>query len=35
MPPEALAEPMARRLRELGFNFVRLHYFDWAAVPRA
>ena len=33
MPPKDLAQPIARRLRELGVNMVRLHYFDWAAAP--
>ncbi|MEL7089975.1 MAG: carbohydrate binding domain-containing protein, partial [Planctomycetota bacterium] len=33
MPPAELAEPIARRLRELGFNFIRLHYYDYAPAP--
>ncbi|NDK15436.1 MAG: hypothetical protein GW911_25690 [Armatimonadetes bacterium] len=31
--PKDLAEPAARRLRQLGVNFVRFHYFDWAKAP--
>ena len=33
MPPLELARPIAVRLRELGVNFVRLHYYDYAAAP--
>ena len=33
MPPKAQAPRMARRLRELGINFIRLHYFDFAKAP--
>jgi len=33
MPPKEQAPRMARRLRELGFNFIRLHYFDFAKAP--
>jgi hypothetical protein len=25
---------MARRLKQLGFNFIRLHYFDFAKAPQ-
>ena len=31
--PKEYAQPAARRLRELGVNFVRLHYFDWSKAP--
>jgi hypothetical protein len=31
--PKEYATPVARRLRELGFNFIRLHYFDYAPAP--
>jgi hypothetical protein len=31
--PKEKAEPVARRLRELGMNFIRLHYFDWTIAP--
>lgn len=34
MPPKDLAPRIARRLRELGVNFIRLHYFDWAPAPK-
>ena len=30
MPPKELARPMAKRLQELGINFIRIHYSDWA-----
>ncbi len=33
MPPKANAPLMARRLKQLGFNFIRLHYFDFARAP--
>jgi len=33
MPPKDVSPRIAERLRQLGFNFVRLHYFDWAAAP--
>ena len=33
MPDPDVAEPMARRLAELGVNFVRLHYFDYTVAP--
>ena len=32
MPKES-AEPAARRLKQLGINFIRLHYYDWSPVP--
>jgi hypothetical protein len=31
--PREYAEPVARRLRELGINFIRLHYFDFKPAP--
>jgi len=34
MPPKANAPLMARRLKQLGFNFIRLHYFDFARAPQ-
>ena len=34
MPDKALAAPIAERLRQLGINFIRLHYFDWDIAPR-
>ncbi|HNX33911.1 MAG TPA: carbohydrate binding domain-containing protein [Kiritimatiellia bacterium] len=34
MPPKANAPLMARRLKQLGFNFIRLHYFDFAKAPQ-
>ena len=33
MPPADLARPIARRLAELGVNFARLHYSDYAPAP--
>ena len=33
MPPKDKAPAIAKRLRELGHNYVRLHYFDWAPAP--
>ncbi len=33
MPDAATAVAVARRLRQLGLNAVRLHYADWAAAP--
>ena len=33
MPPKDLAQPIAKRLRELGVNFIRLHYYDWTSAP--
>jgi hypothetical protein len=33
MPPKDQAPAMARRLKQLGFNFIRLHYFDFAKAP--
>ena len=33
MPPKQSAIPIAARLRELGVNFVRLHYYEWAPAP--
>ena len=33
MPPKDEAPAMARRLKQLGFNFIRLHYFDFAKAP--
>ena len=32
MPPPELAEPIARRLAELGLNFIRLHYQDYTTA---
>ena len=34
MPPKENAPLMARRLKQLGFNFIRLHYFDFAKAPQ-
>ena len=34
MPPKDKAPLIARRLRELGVNFIRLHYYDWDKAPR-
>jgi hypothetical protein len=31
--PREYAEPVARRLKELGVNFIRLHYFDFETAP--
>lgn len=33
MPPKAEAPAIARRLKQLGFNLIRLHYFDFAKAP--
>jgi hypothetical protein len=33
MPPKADAPRIARRLKQFGFNFIRLHYFDFAKAP--
>jgi hypothetical protein len=33
MPPKDRAQGIARRLQQLGINYVRLHYFDWASAP--
>ena len=33
MPPKDKATPIAARLQQLGINFVRLHYYDWAKAP--
>lgn len=33
MPPKADAPRIAERLRQFGFNFIRLHYYDWAKAP--
>ena len=33
MPPKDTAPLIARRLSELGVNFIRLHYYDWAKAP--
>ncbi len=33
MPPPEIAPRLADRLAQLGINFVRLHYFDWAEAP--
>ena len=34
MPPKETAPRVAERLRQLGINFIRLHYFDWDEAPR-
>lgn len=34
MPPKEVAPLVAERLRQLGINFIRLHYFDWDVAPR-
>jgi len=34
MPPKEVAPRIAERLRQLGINFIRLHYFDWDVAPR-
>ncbi|MBM3499374.1 MAG: hypothetical protein FJX74_11970 [Armatimonadetes bacterium] len=34
MPDKAVAGPVAERLRQLGINFIRLHYFDWDIAPK-
>lgn len=34
MPPKEVAPRIADRLRQLGTNFIRLHYFDWDVAPR-
>ncbi|MEL7237650.1 MAG: carbohydrate binding domain-containing protein, partial [Planctomycetota bacterium] len=33
MPPRHLAKPIARRLQQLGVNFIRLHYYELGAAP--
>lgn len=33
MPPKELAPRIAKRIKQLGMNFVRFHYFDWAKAP--
>ncbi len=33
MPAKELARPIAQRLRQLGVNFIRLHYYDWTVAP--
>ena len=33
MPPKHLARPIAQRLRQLGVNFIRLHYYESGATP--
>ena len=33
MPPADLARPVAQRLKQLGINFIRLHYYDYAPAP--
>ena len=33
MPPVEHARPIAQRLKQLGVNFVRLHYYDYAPSP--
>lgn len=33
MPPKELAPRIAERLRQLGINFIRLHYYEWAPAP--
>lgn len=33
MPPKENAPLIARRLKQFGFNFIRLHYFDFAKAP--
>ena len=34
MPPKDRAPLVAKRLRELGINCIRLHYYDWSKAPR-
>lgn len=33
MMPTEFAEPVAKRLQQLGINAVRFHYYDWAPAP--
>lgn len=33
IPPKEQSPRIAARLAQLGFNAVRLHYYDWAAAP--
>jgi hypothetical protein len=33
MPPKDIAPRVARRLQQLGMNFIRLHYYDWTTAP--
>jgi len=33
MMPTEFAEPVAKRLQQLGINCVRFHYYDWAPAP--
>jgi hypothetical protein len=33
MPPKEDAPRVAKRLKQLGINFIRLHYFDFAKAP--
>ncbi|MCC7490872.1 MAG: hypothetical protein IT204_00915 [Fimbriimonadaceae bacterium] len=33
MPPPELVTPIAARLRQLGINFIRLHYYDFTTAP--
>jgi hypothetical protein len=32
-PPKSLAPKIAKRLKQLGVNFIRLHYYDYAPSP--